>query len=334
MSENKFNIEKFRNVVFHYKIPCSLDLKDSFGKDDLGQPFIVGIDKVPAKIHFKRVYDFRYKDSISIAPFSKMDEDRNGILSYTEVQVWFDKQAIKYHDIDVNRLRILPDDKLVDVSLDYLNKLINQYKLITESYWLRNIVRKDLFDINVVLIDTDENQERIIIAIPKHHEVQFNGGKEISIPDSQEQTLRKLIVQDDLYDYEQMRLTIKNFFSLNNFNVALVLAVTEFEHFIYDFLKKNLSNTKLDKIKKKESCGCMAGISEVCENGFKKEFNIDFGTTTEFKDVKEDAFKLRNLIVHGERLNEITYEECQRAIDSLNKAKKFIYENIILKSAN
>ena len=126
---NKFNIDKLQNVVLQMKLPISFDLLDSFSEEDDGKPYIVVINNIPVKIHFKRIYDFRYnKDDIAKSYFDnsqfyKMEEDRNAFLSYTEIQIWFDSKMIDSDRIDKEAIGILPN-QFLEISLEYINKFI------------------------------------------------------------------------------------------------------------------------------------------------------------------------------------------------------------------
>ena len=126
---NKFNIDKLQNVVLQMKLPISFDLLDSFSEEDDGKPYIVVINNIPVKIHFKRIYDFRYnKDDIAKSYFDnsqfyKMEEDRNAFLSYTEIQIWFDSKMIDSDRIDKEAIGILPN-QFLEISLEYTNKFI------------------------------------------------------------------------------------------------------------------------------------------------------------------------------------------------------------------
>ena len=84
---SKFKLENLKNIILQFKIPLAFDVLNSFKEDDDGKPYFVVIDNIPVKMHFERVYDFKFKNEFQMAPFSKMSEDRNSVLSYMRVQV-------------------------------------------------------------------------------------------------------------------------------------------------------------------------------------------------------------------------------------------------------
>ena len=296
---SKFNINKLGNIILQFKIPMAFDLLDCLKKEDDGKPFIVVINNIPAKIYIERIYEFRYRnEGFQVTPCSKIREDRGGMLSHSKVQVWFDRQTFDSGEYNKETFRIMPD-QFLDLSIEYLNKFIKSYRNITNEYWLRPVINEDVFNINSILIDTDNNQE-VVHSLSSHHILELNGGKPFKLDEKVETYFRNSL-QSDHYDFrKELLLNIQDNFSLGYYNIALLQSVTALENFVYSHLKDKLSPTKLDKIKKKEECGCMVGISGVCERGLKKYFGIDFGNTEEFKNLKEKALKYRNPIVHGE----------------------------------
>ena len=328
-NKTQFQIDILRNIIFQYKIPFGFDLLDCLEQNDEGKPYIIVINGVPAKIHFKRIYGYRYGENggINIAPYSRVTEDRSGILSHSIIQIWFDKQTFDSDKYDKKLLKILPD-QLLGESIIYLNKFIRIYKSITNQFWIRQIVKKDIFNIDVFFVDENDNQTSTHILIPPHQTVEFNGGKEFAIKTSDEELFRKLLVEDFFNLRNELKMNIIDNYYLGNYNIALLQSVTEFEHYIYSNLKNKLSGTKLDKIKKRDGCGCMVGISEVCERGINEYFDVDFKSTIEFQNMKEKALKLRNLIVHGELIGNIEEKQCREGIEAVQKAEEYLMTNV------
>ena len=223
-----FSIDKLRNVILQFKIPMAFDILNCMNPSGNAQPLLVVIDDIPAQIRIERIYEFRYRaEGFQLAPFSKIEEDRGGMLSHSSVQVWFDSQTFDSGKIDKSVIRILPD-QFIDPSIDYLNKFIKTYRLITSEYWLRPIIRKDIFNINYILVDTDNNTEVVYQMISSHHQVKFNGGKEFQLLDESENLLRNMLVSN-IYDFgKEFLLNLSDNLSLGYYNIALVQAVTFF----------------------------------------------------------------------------------------------------------
>ena len=320
-------IEGIQNIVLQFRIPFSFDVLNSFLKDDVGKPYFVIIDKIPVQLHFQRIYEFKYKsEGFDISAYTKMKEDRHGILSHSNVQIWFDRQTSLVNEINKFCPQFYPE-QFLDIGLKYLNKFIKSYKAVTEEYWLRPLINSDIFNLRLFLVYVDGKQGQV--EKPIRNEMICSGGEEFKLPDESEKRLRDVL----LADYDELALASEfylNFvdnINLENYNIAILQAITLFEYFVYTSLKQKLSKRKLDKIKKK-SCGCMAGISEVCENGIKTYFNNDFGSTLLYKDLKENALKYRNLIVHGELINNVDKETCEKAIKSVSLAQQYLMENV------
>jgi len=330
---SKFKLEKLKNIILQFKIPLAFDVLSSFKQEDAGPPYIVVIDNVPVRVHFERIYDFKFKNEFQIAAFSKMSEDRNSNLSYMRVQVWFDNQTFDSGIIDKDSI-LMGAPLFFDLAIKYLNKFIKNYKSVTDEFWLRPIIRKDIFNYLYLLVDWDGNHQPMYNPIPSHHMIEFNGNKEFKLSDSQESYLRNSLVSDHYDVRNELLLDMQNNFSLGYYNIALLQSITAFENYVYSQLKKTLSKTKLNKLKKKESCGCLVGISEVCSRGIMDYYRVDFGITEEFENLKTCALKYRNLIVHGEILEQIDLEVCKRGMEAVKAAENFLSVNVFSNTQN
>lgn len=171
----EFKLEKLRNVVLQMKLPIAFDVLNSIDNTEKGTPYFVVINNIPSKIHFRRIYDFKYKEEYNIAPFSRMKEDRTALLSHSLVQIWFDDKMINSVCKDKDKL-IFYQEQFLEIALEYLNKFVHSYKKITNSYWLRHLIKKDVFGYQFALVDDEENTQISRTMIPEHYEIEFNGG--------------------------------------------------------------------------------------------------------------------------------------------------------------
>jgi len=317
-------------AILQFKIPMAFDVLDCTQDTDNGTAFLIVLNDTPAQLRIKRIYDYRYKESgYSTGSFSKTEEDRCGIISHSSIQLWFDKQTLDQDTIDRSTLW-MGSQQLLDRSIAYLNKFITLYRALTDEFWLRNVVKKDVFGIAYTLILENADPIRVVEVLPSHHALKCNGGKEFQLEADKEKLLRHLLQSEYMDVGKDFLLDMQDKYSLGNYNMALVQSVTYFEHYVYSRLKDMLSKTKLDKVKKKAECGCMAGISEVCERGILEILKNDFGSTAKYADLKRDALSKRNLIVHGEQLTNVTREECDAAISSVISAVEQL-ENDVFK---
>ena len=313
-----FDANNLRNVVLEFKIPFALDLEDSFDKEDLGKGYKIDIDDVPVMIRTKRNYNENSSlNGAKIAPYSKIEKDRFGILSTTTVQVWFYQQSFNSPRIEKDMIRLMPL-QFLPLALEYLNKLIRVYKQVKFESWIPQLTEREILALNCILIDNNREEERVTVTI--NQPVTFNGGKNFSHTPIEDKLLRNSLVKNDINLQLELVLAADNNFDRMEYNLALIQCAIRFENYVYTYLNGKLSNTKLNNIKKKEPCGCLSGIYEVCTKGILSCFGFDFGNTDEFKAFHEKVLKIRNDLVHGERLDSITKEQCSEAIKATSNA--------------
>jgi len=325
--KNEFNPKKIRNILIQFRIPFSVDTLDSIDSNE-GSPYEVFIDDIPAQLRFRRIYEFKYKSAgADMSPFSKVDQDRNGILSHSEIQIIWDKRVLNKVSIPLNDLW-MSSEHFVDLGIEYVNKFLNSYRDISEQFWIKKIVKRNIFNYTYRLFDEDKITNGSQTLIPQHNPVQFNGGKNFNLEEKQDETLRKML-QTNYFSFRNELISDANEnYSLGNYNISLLQSVIRFENFVYSQLKnKGFSTSKLNKYKKKE-CDCLIGISEICKNLFQKEFNIDFGSTREFKNLQNFALTIRNKIVHGDLEYQLNQKDCFTGIDAIGCAEKYLIENI------
>jgi hypothetical protein len=256
--------------------------------------------------------------------FYKMDEDRNTLLSYMEVQIWFDSKMIESEQVDNDKIRIFPE-QFLDISLKYLNKFINIYSSLTGVFWIRRMVKKDIFSFTYMLDDTDKNLEIIQIPFGEDNIINF-ASKPFEL--EQDKELRHHLIHSNYSWENDMVSMLNNSYKLGMYNIALTQLAILFENYIYTNLKKHLSNTKLDKIKRKEKCRCLVGISEICSRGINEHLKYDFGATPQWENIKNNLLKYRNLIVHGEQIEEISKEDYLKAQKAHQEAIKVLDKNV------
>ncbi|MDP2077660.1 MAG: hypothetical protein Q8J85_06400 [Sulfuricurvum sp.] len=307
-----FDLEKLQNIICEYELPFAVDLKNCFHPEE-AEGFIIIIDEAPAQLRVERKYnDSPYESGVILAPFSKIRNDRYGFLSKTKVQVWFDCQI--YDNSGIERGNIwVKNEYFLQLSIKYLNKFLMNYRSVTREYWIRPIKKENILNYNYVLLDSEAQQEASHIGL--NNPTQFNGGEEITISESKEAALRKSLYSDQHNLADDLLLNAYDNLDLGNFNNTIIQCSILFENFIYTFLETNVSKSKLDKMKKKIECGCLVGIHQVCAVGLKSEFQSDFGDSEEFTNFHKKVLQVRNKLVHGEKLDNVSYENAKSGID-------------------
>ncbi|MBM9615266.1 hypothetical protein JWJ90_13360 [Desulfobulbus rhabdoformis] len=311
------DIKKLKNIILNFTIPYAIDVSNSTKKEDEGSPYIVVINYIPAQIRFERKYNEDCIKKVKLAQFSKIENDRYGLLSKTEVQVWFDNQTFDNFEFGKDEL-IMKDRFFFNLSIKYLNKFLRNYKQVTREFWIRPVNSKDILNYDYILLDTEKTQQATHVLL--NNTVCFNGGKEIIIDNSKDNLLRNNLFKENVSLIDDLYLSILDNYDLENFNICLIQCAILFENFVYSTLNKKLSKTKLKKIMKNPDCECFVGIYQVCSTGLKKEFGVNYGQCEEFKLFHTKVLKIRNDLVHGSKLDSIKEEEARSAIDSTLKA--------------
>ncbi len=316
MNNEKFNIDKLNLIILAYDLPFALDLKDCLSVEHTGENFSIVLNGIPGQLRTERVYkepSLNYNigpfPEIKIGSDSKIDNDRYGFLSYTKIQIWFDSRA--FDTLGIERKHLMSSaDKLFDLSLKYLNKFLMDYRSSTREYWIRPVKKRDILSSVCIWQDSDEKDERCFSGI--HADISFN--KDMSIPQDQENILRKLIAsaEDDLAD--SLLLSAYDNLDLGNYNNTIIQCAILFEHFIYTSLDGKLSKKKLKKIQRKVDCNCFVGVYQICTTGLKQEFGLDFGDSEEFINFHKKVLKIRNDLVHGAKLQNVEYQDANEAI--------------------
>ncbi|HEY8035523.1 MAG TPA: hypothetical protein VIF37_08040 [Methylobacter sp.] len=325
-----FNIEQLQNVIVEFMMPFALDIKDSLKEGGITQYHVV-IDNIPAGIRTERIYnEDACLSGARLAPYSKIKNDRFGLLSKTKVQVWFDYQMFESPLIDKSTLVTTPN-QFYGVAISYLNKLIRNYKRITREYWLPLMQMNDVIGFRYVLLD--KNKQTLVINDLITQEVQFNGGKEFELDTEIDCYLRESIIGNHEYLQDDLYLSIIDNFDKGYFNISLIQCAIFFENYVYGNIRGKLSKTKFDKIRKKQPCGCLVGIVEVCTRGINEILGHDFGKTLVFQEFKENVLTLRNKLIHGELLEEVTHSQCEAAIHATMNAVTYLAKDVFLTSS-
>jgi hypothetical protein len=321
-----FDKNKLNNICIQFRIPFPIDVLNSLKVEDAGTPYIVIIDNVPCEIKFERIYDFKYKAEGTDILFSKMDEDRSGILSHMIVQIIFDTRIIDKVNIDKETI-IVQGHIFLNESVIYLNKFIQAYKHVSEQFWIRQIVKQEILIYHYILRDSEGNHAWSEVLFPQPGPLQCSNDGGFELGKKKDDILRRNIQANFFNFRNELAFNAKDNLSLGNHNVALLYSVIKFENFVYANLKnQGVSNTKIDKFKKKD-CGCLDGINEVCRKGIKEWFKVDFEETDEYKNLIE-YITIRNNIVHGKIDYNIDFETCSNGINAFKLAEEFLIENI------
>lgn len=320
-----FDPEKLKNIIVTFMLHFPLDLKDCYEANDEGEPYLVVIDGNPAKLHVKRHYQCANAyNGVEFAPFSLIEQDRYGLMSKTEIQMWFYRPT--FDSIIVEQSATYPiNQKMFELTIEYLNNFINKYRRITRQFWIPSVRENDIISYKFILLD--HNGETEISSFTSAQSVQINAGEHFFLSHEQEIAIRNQLTnnRDDLHD--DLRLSIHNNFEQGYYNIAIIQCAILFESWVYSRLKVKLSEIQFKTIKNNDNCGYMSGIYEVCTRGLKDVLGLDFGATNEFNDLHTNVLRIRNELVYGETLEPISHNQCHQAIVATLVALQYLSDS-------
>lgn len=311
-----------QNIVYEFILPYALDLKDNFQKWE--ESYIVVIDNLPVQIRTERLFN---KSDDYIIANCKIDNDRLWLISKTKVQIWFDEKAINSWLLNKELLLLWTNEWLI-FWLKYLNKFLKDYKVCTEDYWLFPIKKE--YILKYIFYTLNNKSELINNSnhILPFQIWNFNWDNEIFIWEEIDIFFRKMLVDNNSYNLQkELVLEIYNNYDLENYNLVIIQNSILFESFVYGFLNRlQISNGKIDKMKKKEQCWCIVWIYEVCTSWFNSLW-FKFQNTNEFINFYENVLKVRNKLVHWKKLDNVTKEEAKNSIEYTRLAINYISNN-------
>jgi|GEM_PF-1919982 len=337
MSEqtDKVTYDELNYIIIDFCIPYAFKVVDSEINIINQKSHQVIVNGISAIINIEKVFDYRYKEEqgIKIKARRQVKGDRHGTNAYSKVQVWFDENTFSQEFFDRKFLLFSGNlDTLAKRAVDYVNKFIREYRELSREFWMRPINLRELSACRVIALSKDGRTTSAKTTL-EEVDIKFLEKPQILTHEETERLRNMLLCED--YDFRsEIFLDALDFQSLGKKNLALLLAVTRFENFVYKELKNLLSRTKLDKIKKKDPCQCMVGITGVCTKGFKEHFDLDFESTLEWRELRDNALRPRNKIVHGEIEEEISDEMCHEALKSVQAAEVYLHNHLFLKQAS
>ena len=156
---------------------------------------------------------------MKIAPYSKMEKDRFGILSTTTVQVWFYQQSFNSPGIEKDMIRSMPL-QFLPLAIEYLNKLIRVYKQVKFESWVPQLTGREILALNCILIDNNREEEYVAVTI--NQPVIFNGGKNFSPTHIEDRLIRNYLVKKDINLQLELALAADDNFDRTEYNLALI----------------------------------------------------------------------------------------------------------------
>lgn len=147
-----------RNLVVNFDLPFVLRLADSIEKKSVPEGYehyIVHLGELPAMLRFqKKVRDL---GGVQIAT-----EDRRGLLSYSTVQVWFDRKAFLHLPIRANYRERAPE--FLHLALAFVNRFVDVYRTVTGSFWLQTVRARDVASVTFIGLGEDGAKDSFLMG--------------------------------------------------------------------------------------------------------------------------------------------------------------------------
>lgn len=138
------NQHQLKNVVVGFDLPFVLRLVDSIRKETTPQSYeqyMATVNGVPLMLRFEKKP--RDLGGVRIAT-----EDRRGLLNYSTVQIWFDKQFFSAIGLKENYKQY--SDSFLAYALEGVNRFLELYRRATGSFWVRRIKPDEIPSIHMV----------------------------------------------------------------------------------------------------------------------------------------------------------------------------------------
>jgi len=312
-----------KEVFVDFNIPYLLQVEDSLEGE--GEPYLIGLDGIPAEIYFKKVP----KGSSGISIAGQMIGDRLGNVSETAVRVHFDERLIQ--EIPEERIEKSPPDSvvyqsgshnedyrgfIVESAVAAVNRFLRVYKNVTVSYWMRNLLPYEIFSFKIKEFREDGEQKEVTY---EYSNSPFEGFGSL-IEEQQDDKIRHALKTEEEVPLDsEMELETINKISLGEYNLAVLNAQRLFEIWV-----KNTALTLLEQeYSEQRAEELMINDGEYVPMGqtfnyFDHHLDYDF-TATDEHDRWRSAYKqIRCEVAHAEYIatnqeaNEM-YEACQSA---------------------
>ncbi|AEX21751.1 hypothetical protein VEJY3_06285 [Vibrio sp. EJY3] len=272
------------------------------------------------EIRFQRIYQQQpgiY--AISYAPGGKLDVDRYGQLSRTNVTVCLTPKILESNGIEESDLTNgKATDILLELALRYFSRFTDAYRESTGQFWVSVPSKSEV--VSCLIQVQYFSGEAIDIMSPLLAPVNFSGGKGHFISPEQDRVLRAKFGSGEKDQVSQLLLSAQGFEHSEQYELVIIQCAIAFEFYIYNRINELTSKTQIKKQTKKPECGCHTGVNQLCETGLKALFKVDFGATDQFTHLSENILKVRNRIVHGDSTVSVTKTAATEAISVTKQA--------------
>ncbi|WP_247728620.1 hypothetical protein [Halovivax limisalsi] len=327
-------------IVVRFQIPFLIRVGDP-SSDDL-ETYEIPFENYTAEIGFNMVPG---GGEGGITTATGAEEDRLGNLSRTNTQVVFGEDFIETIPEDILEVPGSPvlqisgggqkkdkNEYIVEEATQCVNRFVNAYKSVTDSYWMRNLLPHDIFDF--VIIEKDGSGEHTQQHYKKNAGIMRGMGSTI---DNEDDGLIRGMLKSriDPSVYTRLQLRIRDQMSLKEFD----LAVTDSHRLMERWLKEaceqllqdyyGMDSEEAVETARREDGTFMKFDNILDQYSSKLDFQIK--ELKEYKEWNNGVRDLRNDIVHeGYNPTEEEAIEAAKACNRLVMAVKSEFDEYLI----
>lgn len=315
--ERMFNKEEVTHIIIKFALPYCLYLKN----DNL----VVVIDGKPAYITHEIIHADSIRGgtaNVKIPEVSRVIFDRWGRKEITNISV-----SLPKHSWPENYDPIADHGNIIaKYSLQYVNKLITCYKLVTNEYLCSEIVDIDLIEYTHMLLNS--NNKTCVSSTCMFSFNKLASGPDLTFSnDTQHNRIKELAQNSNSIPvWDELALKANAETLTSNFGLAIFFAALSFESFCKHIIRTNYLNQKKKNIEEIDILFEKCPFPTLLSDHLKNVINFDFGSTEEFSNWKKDVHLLRNKIAHGQETT-FSKKDTNKAFEVLTKARNTILEH-------
>lgn len=301
-------------IIVAFDIPYYLELEDSIsGNEDWR--FKVTYNSVESEFRFK-------KQVLEQAPNGmKFRGDRNGKYWNTKVEVhlndiFYEAIPSKEHSTNGDEIIFgLPDEYskyLLGWTIDFLNELLEIYRIFTNKFWIKHLGLADIVEFNVTEMYDDGT-----LASSKY----FVGLEEIDdrkVDTEMRDAMKEFLAEDQSLNLvKYIDLDIQDEIARRDFEMAILNCSRLFEVWL-KLAYIEIMDDRGRKSKKEAARICRdTPTGSFMEETFYAHTGFDLEGCTEYSNWETQVWEVRGGIIHGNRLAE--HDEARQAYETTKK---------------
>lgn len=306
------------DIIVEFEIPYLLEVRDSFDKNPEWR-FDVSFNSVEAEFRFKKIC---IQEGVDGANYVR--GNRNGLISRTAVQVWFNDifyQAIpdrtndETPDGDEMILHEIPGQYsryVIGYSLDFLNQFLEAYRTNLDDQWVKPLGISDVIDFKVTA-DLEDGGSDTVIYQPGVEPI-----KELRVTETKRDSIQEFISEDKSVNlFKKIDLDTEDNIARREYDIAVLNSARLFEVWI-----KTAYIAIMDRREGSEEEARRIAIEtpfgSFVEEKIRADIGLDIGSMPEYSEWKQKVWEVRKDVIHdGRRVEEEVANEAYRVTKML-----------------